>query len=81
VSGVRIPKGIQLTGESRRRIAARLRWDYERGATIRALAAASGRSYGSVRRLLTEAGAVMRPRGNDGNRGARQPPALSWFSP
>lgn len=70
---MRIPKGIQLTGETRRRLAARLRWDYERGATIRALSAASGRSYGSVRRLLAEAGAVMRPRGNDGRRGPRTP--------
>ena len=77
---MQIPKGIQLTGDSRRQLASRLRWSYERGATIRALAAESGRSYGSVRRLLTEAGATMRPRGNDGNRASRQPPILSRFS-
>ena len=46
-------------------------------ATIRALSAASGRSYGSVRRLLAEAGAVMRPRGNDGR---YRPPAPPWPS-
>ena len=66
---LQIPKGIQLNGHGRRQLAAQLRWSYERGASIRELADETGRSYGSVRRLLTEAGTTLRPRGNDGNRG------------
>lgn len=72
-----IPKGIQLTGPSREQLATHLRWNYERGATIRALATETGRSYGSIRRLLTESGTTMRPRGNHKNRKPRHTPILS----
>ena len=36
---------------------------YERGATIRATAKAYGQSYGLTRRMLLNAGVVLRPRG------------------
>lgn len=61
----------RLTGERRRRIAGQLREEYERGSSIRALAGETGRSYGSIHRLLTESGAVLRTRG--GAHGATRP--------
>lgn len=40
-----------------------LRRDYEGGASIRSLAASTGRSYGTIHSMLRESGAVMRGRG------------------
>ena len=40
-----------------------LRTAYERGASIRTLAASTGRSYGSVHSMLRESGVSMRSRG------------------
>ncbi|HEU0192356.1 MAG TPA: helix-turn-helix domain-containing protein [Mycobacterium sp.] len=50
----------QLLGE--------LRSAYEGGASIRTLAASTGRSYGSVHSLLRESGAAMRSRGGPNHR-------------
>lgn len=60
-----------LTGEDRDRLAAELRRRYERGATLRALAAEVGRSYGLVRKLVLAQGATLRGRGGAGTRKAR----------
>ncbi len=50
-----------------------LRNAYERGASIRSLAATTGRSYGSIHSMLVESGTTMRSRGgpNHTSRSAR----------
>lgn len=58
-----ISKGTRITGESRDKLAADLRKEYESGASIRALAEQTGRSYGFVHRVLTEAEVALRGRG------------------
>jgi predicted transcriptional regulator len=45
-----------------------LRSAYEKGASIRNLAAATGRSYGSVHSMLRESGTAMRGRGGPNHR-------------
>ncbi|MFE0654628.1 helix-turn-helix domain-containing protein [Streptomyces sp. NPDC059534] len=50
-------------GPERDRVAAELKAKYEAGASIRALTQETGRSYGGVYRLLTDAGAALRSRG------------------
>ena len=45
-----------------------LRSAYEGGASIRTLAASTGRSYGSVHSMLHESGAAMRGRGGPNHR-------------
>ncbi|MFD4976267.1 helix-turn-helix domain-containing protein [Streptomyces sp. NPDC058424] len=52
-------------GPERDRVAAELKAKYEAGATIRALADQTGRSYGGVHRLLADAGVTFRSRGGD----------------
>ena len=51
-----------LEGPGRAELAARLRREYEGGAGMVALMEMSGRSYGGVDRLLSEAGTVRRDR-------------------
>ena len=58
-----ISKGTRITGESRDKLAADLRREYEGGASIRALAEQTGRSYGFVHRVLTESEVSLRGRG------------------
>ncbi|MET7665840.1 helix-turn-helix domain-containing protein [Streptomyces sp. NPDC005463] len=58
-------KGKQLTGPERDKLAGELKTAYESGASIRALAQDSGRSYGFVHRILSEAGTTLRGRGGD----------------
>ena len=58
-----LKKGSQVTGSDREILAAELKGKYEAGASIRALAEASGRSYGFVHRILSESGATLRGRG------------------
>lgn len=53
----------RLSPDERRAMAQVLARRYRDGASIRALAADFGRSYGFVQRLLGEAGVVARPRG------------------
>jgi predicted transcriptional regulator len=50
-------------GPDRDELAAGLKKKYDAGASIRALAEETGRSYGAVHRLLGEAGAAFRARG------------------
>jgi hypothetical protein len=56
-------KGSRVTGNERDKLASDLRKKYDGGASIRTLAAATGRSYGFVHRMLGEAGANLRSRG------------------
>ena len=60
---VEIKKGARLTGAERDDLAARLVREYEGGASIRALAESTGRSYGFVHRVLSESAVTLRGRG------------------
>ncbi|SDT74507.1 helix-turn-helix domain-containing protein [Actinoplanes derwentensis] len=53
----------KLTEEERKRLSKVLADGYAAGGSIKALAASIGRSYGTVHKLLTEAGVKKRPRG------------------
>lgn len=56
-------KGTRVTGSDRTQLAGDLKRRYREGASIRALAAETGRSYGFVHRLLTESDVELRGRG------------------
>jgi hypothetical protein len=58
-----IKKGARITGGERSTLADDLKAKYAQGASIRALAAETGRSYGFVHRILSESGASLRGRG------------------
>ena len=58
-----LKKGTRVTGADRSRIASDLKSRYDAGESIRSLAAATGRSYGFIHRLLTETGVALRGRG------------------
>jgi hypothetical protein len=58
-----LKKGTRVTGADRAKLAADLKKRYDSGESIRALAAATGRSYGFVHRILTENGVSLRGRG------------------
>ncbi len=54
---------VRVTGDDRSTLAADLKKRYEKGESIRLLAASSGRSYGFVHRILSESGTTLRGRG------------------
>ena len=56
-------KGTRVTGADRTTMATDLKQRYDGGESIRALAIATGRSYGFIHRLLTESGVTLRGRG------------------
>jgi hypothetical protein len=58
-----LKKGTRVTGADRTRLATDLRKRYSAGESIRALAAATGRSYGFIHRILAESGVQLRSRG------------------
>lgn len=58
-----LAKGTRVTGSERSQLASELRRRYDEGESIRSLAAATGRSYGFVHRILIESGANLRGRG------------------
>jgi len=58
-----LKKGTRVTGADRTKLATDLRKRYTAGESIRALAAATGRSYGFVHRILAESGVALRSRG------------------
>jgi hypothetical protein len=64
-------KGTRVTGSDRSKLATDLKSRYDSGESIRALASATGRSYGFVHRLLTETGVKLRGRGG-ATRGGRR---------
>jgi hypothetical protein len=58
-----LKKGARITGNTRDKLASDLKKKYEKGASIRALAESTGRSYGFVHRVLSESGVQLRGRG------------------
>lgn len=58
-----IDKSTRVTGKARISLTAKLRREYQRGASIRELADQLGRSYGFVHRILSESGVTLRGRG------------------
>ena len=56
-------KGTRVTGTDRGKLATDLKKRYDAGESIRALAHATGRSYGFIHRILTETGVALRGRG------------------
>ena len=56
-------KGTRVTGTERDKLATDLKKRYDAGESIRALAHATGRSYGFIHRILTETGVALRGRG------------------
>jgi hypothetical protein len=58
-----LTKGSRILGGARDTLGAELRKKYEKGASIRALAESTGRSYGFIHRVLSEAGVTLRSRG------------------
>ena len=56
-------KGTRVTGTERDRLATDLKKRYDAGESIRALAHATGRSYGFIHRILKETGVALRGRG------------------
>ena len=60
---VELAKGKRVTGGDRVSLSDQLKKKYEGGASIRALAEETGRSYGFVHRILSESGATLRGRG------------------
>lgn len=58
-----LSKGRRVTGKDRNDLAADLMHQYKDGASIRALATATGRSYGFIHRVLSESDITLRGRG------------------
>jgi predicted transcriptional regulator len=58
-----LKKGSRITGITRDKLGSELMKKYEKGASIRALAESTGRSYGFIHRVLTESGVTLRGRG------------------
>jgi predicted transcriptional regulator len=56
-------KGRRVQGGEREKLANDLKKKYTSGASIRELAASTGRSYGFVHRILSESGVELRGRG------------------
>lgn len=59
---------MRKTDETREQLLGELRHAYELGASIRTLAATTGRSYGSIHSMLQESGTTMRSRGGPNHR-------------
>lgn len=53
----------RVTGQERTELARSLETQYLAGASIRDLSASTGRSYGFIHRMLTDAGVPLRGRG------------------
>ncbi len=62
---IEVKKGARVTGAVRDQLGAQLVKKYTEGASIRVLAAQTGRSYGFIHRVLIEAGAPLRGRGGN----------------
>ena len=63
LNGSALLEGTRVTGADRAKLASDLKKRYDAGESIRSLAAATGRSYGFVHRILTENGVSLRGRG------------------
>ena len=60
--------GRRIVGDERQSLAEQYQQQYQAGQSIRAIAEASGRSYGFVHRVLSENGVELRARGGDTKR-------------
>lgn len=60
--------GRRIVGDERQSLAEQYQQQYQAGQSIRAIAEASGRSYGFVHRVLNENGVELRARGGDTKR-------------
>jgi predicted transcriptional regulator len=58
-----LKKGSRITGAERDKLSMTLTKKYQNGASIRELASATGRSYGFIHQVLSEAGVTLRGRG------------------
>jgi hypothetical protein len=58
-----LKKGARITGGDRNKLAGDLKRRYSSGSSIRDLASETGRSYGFIHRMLSEAGVTLRGRG------------------
>lgn len=58
-----LKKGRRITGTERESLTADVKKRYDKGASIRELAAETGRSYGFIHRLLVESDTSLRGRG------------------
>lgn len=58
-----LKKGSRITGVARDKLGTELKKKYDKGASIRALAESTGRSYGFIHRVLSETGVTLRSRG------------------
>jgi hypothetical protein len=56
-------RAARVTGKERAELARSLETKYRAGASIRELSASTGRSYGFIHRMLTDAGVQLRGRG------------------
>jgi predicted transcriptional regulator len=74
-------RGSRITGADRDKLGADLKRKYEKGASIRALAEATGRSYGFVHRLLSETGVQLRGRGGVNRSHTSNQPTRPVLSP
>ncbi|MBW0018999.1 MAG: transcriptional regulator [Mycobacterium sp.] len=59
---------MRKSKKTREQLLHELRHAYEGGASIRNLAATTGRSYGSIHSMLRESGTTMRSRGGPNHR-------------
>ncbi|GAA2439655.1 helix-turn-helix domain-containing protein [Streptomyces glaucus] len=78
------PPHKRVRGEQRQQLAQLLKTKYDAGASIRELAAETGRSYGSINRLLHEIGVTFRGRGGSRNERtvrSSSPPSRKRSSP
>jgi hypothetical protein len=62
---------MRKPNKTRDQLITELRSAYEKGASIRSLVAATGRSYGSIHSMLRESGTTMRSRGGPNHRTRR----------
>lgn len=66
-----LKKGMRISDTDRRQLVAELKRRYDAGESIRSLAMATGRSYGFIHRLLTEAGVTLRGRASQAREAQR----------
>jgi transposase len=64
----KLDPGRRIVGDERMELAENFAQLYAAGDSIRAIADASGRSYGFVHRVLNENGVTLRARGGDTKR-------------
>jgi hypothetical protein len=69
---ITVPAHKRLAGRERTALAREVAKRYRKGASIRELSTATGRSFGFVHRLLGEAGVTLRGRGGPVRKAAKK---------